>query len=106
MRVCVICKTRYQQESGIAFHKLKGHSQVSKGRLMMTLCLQDTKMGFWTALAVNIVGAAVIYGTAGLAVPLIAPLLGFSSSGIVAESAAAAAQSYYGNLAPGVLFPK
>ncbi|CAG4987041.1 unnamed protein product [Parnassius apollo] len=59
------------------------------------------KMGMLAALAVNIVGGAVIYGTAGIGAPLVAPLLGFSSSGIVAGSTAAAAQAYYGNLAAG-----
>ncbi|CAK1580411.1 unnamed protein product [Parnassius mnemosyne] len=60
-----------------------------------------TKMGLLAALAVNIVGGAVIYGTGGIGAPLIAPLLGFSSGGIVAGSTAAAAQAYYGNVVAG-----
>lgn len=63
-------------------------------------------MGLLCALAVNVIGGAVIYGTAGLATPLIAPMLGFSSAGVVAGSTAAVAQSYYGNLVAGSIISK
>ncbi|XP_048478612.1 uncharacterized protein LOC119693029 [Plutella xylostella] len=58
-------------------------------------------MGLLAALLVNVVGGAVIYLTGGLLTWLVAPLLGFGSGGIAAGCAAAAAQSYYGNLAAG-----
>ncbi|CAK1551199.1 unnamed protein product [Leptosia nina] len=58
-------------------------------------------MDLLCALAVNILGGVAIYGTAGIATPFVAPMLGFGSSGIAASSVAAAAQSYYGNLAAG-----
>ncbi|CAG9561783.1 unnamed protein product [Danaus chrysippus] len=63
-------------------------------------------MGFLTALAVNVIGGAVIYGTGGLGVGLVAPWLGFGSAGIASGSMAAAAQSYYGNLAAGSIISK
>lgn len=58
-------------------------------------------MGLLSAIAVNLVGGAVLYGTGGLLAPVVAPLLGFGSAGIAAGSTAAAAQAYYGNLAAG-----
>lgn len=58
-------------------------------------------MGLLAAIAVNVIGGAVIYGTGGLLAPAVAPLLGFSGAGIAAGSTAAAAQAYYGNLAAG-----
>lgn len=58
-------------------------------------------MGLLAAIVVNVVGGAVIYLTGGLAAPWIASLLGFSSTGIVAGSTAAAAQAFYGNVASG-----
>ncbi|OWR53427.1 putative cuticle protein CPH43, partial [Danaus plexippus plexippus] len=66
----------------------------------------EVKMGFLTALAVNVVGGAVIYGTGGLGVGLVAPWLGFGSAGIASGSMAAAAQSYYGNLVAGSIISK
>ncbi|CAB3260017.1 unnamed protein product [Arctia plantaginis] len=59
------------------------------------------KMGLLAAVAVNIVGGAIIYGTGGLLTPIVAPVLGFGSAGIAAGSTAAAAQAYYGNLVAG-----
>ncbi|KAG6444498.1 hypothetical protein O3G_MSEX003401 [Manduca sexta] len=58
-------------------------------------------MGLIAAIIVQLFGGAAIYLTGGLLLPLLGPLLGFSSSGIVAGSLAAGAQSYYGNLAAG-----
>ena len=58
-------------------------------------------MGLLAALAVNVLGGAVIYGTGGLGAAWVAPMMGFGSSGIAAGSIAAAAQSYYGNLVAG-----
>lgn len=58
-------------------------------------------MGLIAALAVNMIGGAVIYGTGGLLTPIVAPILGFGAAGIGAGSTAAAAQAYYGNLAAG-----
>lgn len=58
-------------------------------------------MGFLAALAVNLIGGAVIYGTGGLLAPAVAPLLGFGAAGIGAGTTAAAAQAYYGNLVGG-----
>lgn len=58
-------------------------------------------MGLLAALAVNFLGGAVIYGTGGLLLPMVAPMLGFGAAGIGAGTTAAAAQAYYGNLAAG-----
>nr|BAM19247.1 unknown secreted protein [Papilio polytes] len=58
-------------------------------------------MGLLSAIAVNAIGGAIIYGTGGLGAAWVAPMLGFSSGGIVAGSTAAAAQAYYGNVAAG-----
>nr|AAV91445.1 hypothetical protein 32 [Lonomia obliqua] len=58
-------------------------------------------MGLLAALAVNLVGGAIIYGTGGLLTPIVAPMLGFGSAGIAAGSTAAAAQAYYGNVVAG-----
>ncbi|KAI8436932.1 hypothetical protein MSG28_010358 [Choristoneura fumiferana] len=58
-------------------------------------------MGLLAAIAVNVLGGAVIYGTGGLGAAWVAPMLGFGSSGIAAGSTAAAAQAYYGNVAAG-----
>lgn len=62
-------------------------------------------MGFFTALIVNIVGGAVLC-MGGFLIPIVAPLLGFSASGIMAGSIAASAQSYYGNLMAGSIISK
>lgn len=58
-------------------------------------------MGALAAIAVNVIGGIVLYGTGGLLLPIVSPLLGFSSAGIAAGSLAATAQAYYGNLAAG-----
>ncbi|KAJ0176530.1 hypothetical protein K1T71_007709 [Dendrolimus kikuchii] len=58
-------------------------------------------MGLISALIVGAVGGVAIYGTGGLLTPVVAPMMGFSGSGIVAGSMGAAAQSYYGNLVAG-----
>nr|XP_026499604.1 uncharacterized protein LOC113403317 [Vanessa tameamea] len=63
-------------------------------------------MGLLTALAVNAVGGIIIYGTGGLGAAWVAPWLGFGSAGIAGGSMAAAAQSYYGNLAAGSIISK
>lgn len=63
-------------------------------------------MGLFTALAVNAIGGAVIYGTGGLGAAWVAPWLGFGSAGIASGSMAAAAQSYYGNLVAGSIISK
>ncbi|XP_072949348.1 uncharacterized protein [Epargyreus clarus] len=58
-------------------------------------------MGILSAIVVNAIGGAVIYGTGGLATAWVAPMLGFGGAGIAAGSTAAAAQAFYGNLAAG-----
>ncbi|XP_059052266.1 uncharacterized protein LOC131846864 [Achroia grisella] len=63
-------------------------------------------MGLVSAIVVNVVGGAVIYGTGGLGLGLVAPMLGFGSAGIAAGSTAAAAQAYYGNLVAGSIISK
>ncbi|CAH0715420.1 unnamed protein product, partial [Brenthis ino] len=64
------------------------------------------RMGLLAALAVNAVGGTVIYATGGLGAAWVAPMLGFSNSGIVGGSVAAAAQSFYGNVAAGSVIAK
>ena len=58
-------------------------------------------MGLIAAIIVNLLGGAVIYVSGGLLMPIIGPMLGFSSAGIAAGSIAASAQAFYGNLAAG-----
>ena len=59
------------------------------------------EMGLLSAIAVNVIGGAVIYGTGGLGAAWVAPWLGFTGTGIAGGSTAAAAMSYYGNVAAG-----
>lgn len=61
-------------------------------------------MGLLAAIAVNLVGGAVIYGTGGLGAAWVAPMMGFGSVGVGAGTTAAAAQAYYGNVAAGSIF--
>lgn len=50
------------------------------------------------------VGGAAVYLTGGLATPWVAPMFGFGAAGVGAGTAAAAAQSYVGNVAAGSIF--
>ncbi|VVC99616.1 unnamed protein product [Leptidea sinapis] len=59
-----------------------------------------------TAVTVGVLGGIAIYGTAGLLTPVVASMLGFSSTGVVAGSTAAAAMSYTGNVAAGSILAK
>lgn len=63
-------------------------------------------MGLFSAIIVGVVGGAAVYGTGGLLTPIVAPMMGFSSTGIVAGTLGASAQSYYGNLVAGSLISK
>ncbi|VVC86799.1 unnamed protein product, partial [Leptidea sinapis] len=81
---------KIQQETSLAILSIQ---------LMYKSCLQyDLKMGILSAVAVGVIGGIAIYGTGGLLTPVVAPMLGFSSTGVVAGSTAAAAMSYTGNV--------
>lgn len=62
-------------------------------------------MGIFSAVVVGVVGGAVVM-TGGVGLGIVAPLLGFSSTGIVAGSTAAAAQAFVGNVAAGSVVAK
>lgn len=62
-------------------------------------------MGLFSAIIVGVAGGAVIM-TGGIGLGLVAPMLGISSTGIVAGSTAAAAQAYVGNVVAGSTLAK
>ena len=58
----------------------------------------------WLTIAGAVVGGGTVLTLTAVAAPVVLPVIGFSTSGIVAGSAAAAAQSVIGNVAAGSLF--